>query len=539
MGKASIRTKPKAIRCAVYTRKSSEEGLEQGFNSLDAQRVAAEAYVQSQAGEGWTLLSELYDDGGFSGGNMERPGLKHLLADIEAGLIDVVVVYKIDRLTRSLTDFARIVEMFDKHDVSFISVTQSFNTTSSMGRLMLNVLLSFAQFEREVTGERIRDKIAASKARGMWMGGLPPMGYGIPEEGSRKLKVIEDEAERVRHIYQRYLALGSVYTLQRELEVEGILSKRHVTKKGKVLGGEHFSRGALFHLLRNKTYLGLIIHKGEVYDGEHKAIIDQTIFDKVQQQLDANSRRRITGKERSVARSPLTGRLFDAAGEPMTPAFTRNRYGTLYRYYVSASLQQGQPVPDDDIVRRLPASQLDTMITDMLERWLPQVDDPLGVVQELRLASNGLLVTLLGDRSIDLHGALLEGEEIISANSKRTVVAIELALPLRGGKRHIILGKRSPRRKDPTLITALRRSHSMVSKDRGFPLAAEVSASPYERRIQRLAFLAPDIQRAIVDGAQPPGLNLERLVKTDLPISWEDQRNAFGFETNEAPCFAE
>ncbi len=519
-----------AIRCAVYTRKSSEEGLEQDFNSLDAQRHAAEAYIASQAGEGWTLLPERYDDGGFSGGNMERPGLVRLLADIEAGEIDVVVVYKIDRLTRSLTDFARIVEIFEKSDVSFVSVTQSFNTTSSMGRLMLNVLLSFAQFEREVTGERIRDKIAASKARGMWMGGMPPLGYDIPEAGSHTLRVNHEEAERVRHIYTRYLALGSVYTLQRELEAEGITSKRHVTRKGKVMGGASFSRGALFHMLRNRTYLGMIVHKGEVHDGEHQAILDPDLFDQVQAQLDANARRRVTSKERSVARSPLTGKLFDAAGDAMSPAFARNRHGKLYRYYVSASLQQGQGVPDDDLVRRLPGAQLDRLIKQLLKRWLPGAEDAMAMLQDVRLVSHGMLITLSGDQSIELAGTLHEGERLVTASKRQTAIEIELALPLRGGKRHIILGKRRPREKDKTLIAALRRAHSMVEKDRGKPLALTTSSSPYERRIQRLAFLAPDIQRAIIDGAQPAGLNLERLVKSEFPIGWQNQRELLGFE---------
>ena len=520
------------IRCAVYTRKSSEEGLEQDFNSLDAQRHAAEAYIASQAGEGWSLLPERYDDGGFSGGNMDRPGLAKLLADIEAGAVDVVVVYKIDRLTRSLTDFARIVEIFEKADVSFVSVTQSFNTTNSMGRLMLNVLLSFAQFEREVTGERIRDKIAASKARGMWMGGIPPLGYDIPEPGSRSLRVNEEEAKRVRHIYRRYVALGSVYTLQRDLASDGIRSKRYVTRKGKVLGGTDFSRGALFHLLRNKTYLGLINHKGETHQGEHQAIIEQTLFDQVQAKLDANSRRRIKIKERSVARSSLTGKLVDATGEAMTPSFARNRHGKLYRYYVSASLQQGQPVPDDDIVRRLPGAQLDRLIKQLLQRWLPTADDPMVHLNEVRLVPQGMIVALAGDRSIDCAALLEEGEKLISANKRRTVVEVELALPLRGGKRHIVLGKRQPRERDKTLIAALRRAHTMVDKDRGMPLATYASASPYERRVQRLAFLAPDIQRAIIDGAQPPRLNLERLAKSELPLSWKEQREKLGFSSH-------
>ena len=252
---------PPKVRCAIYTRKSSDEGLEQGFNSLDAQREAGEAYVLSQASEGWRALPTLYDDGGFSGGTIERPALQRLLADVDAGLVDVIVVYKIDRLTRSLTDFARIVERFDANSVSFVSVTQAFNTTSSMGRLTLNVLLSFAQFEREVTGDRIRDKIAASKAKGLWMGGTVPLGYDLPDPGNRVLRVNEGEAQTVRHIFARYLELGSVNALARALDVGGIVSKARVTAKDRAIGGLPFSRGALFHLLRSQTYRGRIVHR--------------------------------------------------------------------------------------------------------------------------------------------------------------------------------------------------------------------------------------------------------------------------------------
>jgi site-specific DNA recombinase len=251
-----------AIRCAIYTRKSSDEGLDQAFNSLDAQREAGEAYVTSQTCEGWKIIATRYDDGGHSGGTMERPGLQRLLADVEHGRIDVVVVYKIDRLTRSLADFARIVERFDAQSVSFVSVTQAFNTTSSMGRLTLNVLLSFAQFEREVTGERIRDKIAASKAKGMWMGGNLPLGYDLPAPGTRTLQVNEAEAVTVRQIFARYLELGSVHRLQRDLAEQAVCSKQRVTGTGKTIGGKPMNRGALFHLLRNRIYLGQIVHKG-------------------------------------------------------------------------------------------------------------------------------------------------------------------------------------------------------------------------------------------------------------------------------------
>ena len=284
-------------RCAIYTRKSSDEGLDQSFNSLDAQRAACEAYVLSQTSEGWSALPDHYDDGGFSGGNTDRPGLRQLLADIEAGKVDIVVVYKIDRLTRSLADFARIVEVFEKHDCSFVSVTQSFNTTGSMGKLMLNVLLSFAQFEREVTGERIRDKIAASKARGMWMGGIPPLGYDPPNDGTRTLKVNEVEADQVRHIFERYLELGSVHILQRDLEERGIHSKIRVTARGRTMGGQPIGRGALFYLLRNRIYLGQIVHKDKVHDGQHKAIVDVGLFQRVQVSLDE----KVQGQRSSAA----------------------------------------------------------------------------------------------------------------------------------------------------------------------------------------------------------------------------------------------
>lgn len=275
------------LRCGIYTRKSSDEGLDQSFNSLDAQREAGEAYVKSQATEGWKLVPTLYDDGGFSGGSMERPALQRLLADVDAGLIDVVVVYKIDRLTRSLADFARIVERFDARGVSFVSVTQAFNTTSSMGRLTLNVLLSFAQFEREVTGERIRDKIAASKAKGMWMGGIPPLGYDLPAPGTRVLRVNAEDAQTVRQIFARYLELKSVHKLAHDLAERAIHSKKRTSATGRSTGGGPFGRGALFHLLRNRLYLGQIVHRGAVHEGQHDAIVDAAVFDRAQVMLSS------------------------------------------------------------------------------------------------------------------------------------------------------------------------------------------------------------------------------------------------------------
>ncbi|WP_298021968.1 recombinase family protein [uncultured Parasphingopyxis sp.] len=351
--------------CAIYTRKSSEEGLDESFNSLDAQREACEAceaYVLSQACEGWTALPDRYDDGGFSGGTMERPGLARLLADIEANRVDIVVVYKIDRLARSLADFARIVEIFEAADCSFVSVTQSFNTTGSMGKLMLNVLLSFAQFEREVTGERIRDKIAASKAKGMWMGGTLPLGYDRPADDSRILQVNADEADTVRQIFGRYLDLGSVHALQRELDAHGIRSKQWTTSKGRPMGGQPFSRGALFHLLRNRLYLGKIVHKGEVHEGGHAAIVEEDLFERVQRHLDANARRHRAKGVNRCARAPLTGKLFDAVGEPMSPTTSRGKSGKCYRYYVSASLQKGAGKAGPDAVQRLATTDIERVV---------------------------------------------------------------------------------------------------------------------------------------------------------------------------------
>jgi len=286
------------VRCAVYTRKSSEEGLEQEFNSLQAQREACEAFISSQRHEGWVCRSEGYDDGGFSGATMDRPALQRLLADITAKRVDIVVVYKIDRLTRSLTDFAKIVEILDARDASFVSVTQQFNTTTSMGRLTLNVLLSFAQFEREVIGERIRDKIAASKQKGMWMGGVPPLGYRVED---RRLSVIDSEAKIVRAIFRRYAELGSVRLLKEELEAQGIKSKSWTSASGRHIGDKPFSRGALYLILRNRTYLGEIVHKGQSHPGEHTPIIDQLLWDAAQAQLTGNTAERNSGHPHAPA----------------------------------------------------------------------------------------------------------------------------------------------------------------------------------------------------------------------------------------------
>ena len=321
------------LRCAIYTRKSSEEGLEQSFNSLHAQREACEAYIKSQAGEGWVLRRDRYDDGGFSGGGMDRPALRRLLADVAAHRLDVVVVYKVDRLTRYLPDFAKIIDAFDKAGVSFVSVTQAFNTTTSMGRLTLNVLLSFAQFEREVTGERIRDKIAASKAKGMWMGGVPPLGYDPPSsQVTRALVVNEAEAKTVRLIFRRYIGLGNSLALQRWLHEEGVRSKNWVSTRHRRMGGHVFSRGALRHLLNNRTYLGEIVHKAESYPGRHPAIVDGATFAASQAVLARNSEIRRERVPRA-AQALLRGILFDGDGHAMEPVITRGARKKLYRWH--------------------------------------------------------------------------------------------------------------------------------------------------------------------------------------------------------------
>src|SRR4051794_12495208 len=361
-----------ALRCAVYTRKSSEEGLEQEFNSLHAQREACEAFIRSQRHEGWGCLPQAYDDGGFSGGTMDRPALQRLLADIGAGKVDVVVTYKIDRLTRALADFAKITESFEARGVSFVSVTQQFNTTTSMGRLTLNVLLSFAQFEREVAGERIRDKIAASKKKGWWMGGMPSLGYRVED---RKLIVIPGEAETVREIFRRYIALGSVRLLQQELQARGITSKSWASSTGRHWGGKPIARGALYLLLQNRIYRGEIVHKEQHYPGEHQAIVDPELWELSQAKLAANAVERSTG-ERAKNPSLLAGLLFDADGNRMTPTHAVKN-GRRYRYYVSHPLVTGAGATPPNGMR-VPAPAIDPLVTDRTRQLF---GDPASLIE--------------------------------------------------------------------------------------------------------------------------------------------------------------
>ncbi len=354
MTKSPASTKPiRKLRCAVYTRKSTEEGLEMEFNSLDAQREACEAYIASQKSEGWVELADRYDDGGFSGGTLERPALKRLLADIDDGRIDVVVVYKIDRLSRSLMDFAKLVEVFDRNGVTFVSVTQSFNTTTSMGRLTLNILLSFAQFEREVIGERIRDKIAASRKRGMWMGGFVPLGYEVRD---RKLVINDAEAATVRMIFERFVEVGSATALARTLAAEGVRTRR----------GRLVDKGFLYKLLNNRVYIGDAVHKGTAYPGEHEAIITRALWDKVHGILRQSPRVR-AGRTRAATPALLKGLIFGPTGCAMTPTHTR-RGDKLYRYYVSQSvLKRGA---DACPVGRVPAAEIEGAVVDQLRGLL-------------------------------------------------------------------------------------------------------------------------------------------------------------------------
>jgi site-specific DNA recombinase len=347
-----VLSKPAVVlkrRCAVYTRKSTEEGLDMEFNSLDAQREACENYVASQKAGGWLLVPDRYDDGGFSGGSLERPALKRLITDIERGKVDIVVVYKIDRLSRSLMDFAKLVEVFDRREVTFVSVTQAFNTTTSMGRLTLNILLSFAQFEREVIGERIRDKFAASRRKGMWMGGWAPLGYDVED---RKLIINEPEAALVRSIFERFVKMGSATKLAQALASEGVVGKR----------GKPIDKGVLYKLLNNRLYIGEAVHKGESYPGEHEAIISKVLWERVHATLEQNPRKR-AGVTRAQTPALLKGLIFGPDGSAVSPTHTRRRQ-KLYRYYVSqTALKQGA---DACSLRRVPAAEIEAAVIDQL-----------------------------------------------------------------------------------------------------------------------------------------------------------------------------
>lgn len=397
------------MRCAVYTRKSSEEGLDQEYNSIDAQRDAGHAYIASQRTEGWIAVADDYDDPAFSGGNMERPALKRLMADIEAGKIDVIVIYKIDRLTRSLADFSKMVEVFERQGVSFVSVTQQFNTTTSMGRLMLNVLLSFAQFEREVTGERIRDKIAASKRKGMWMGGIPPIGYDV---ANRRLIPNEAEAKTIVHIFQRFVELGSTTKLVKELRLDGVTSKAWTTQDGKVREGKPIDKGLIYKVLNNRTYLGELRHKELWYQAEHPPIITKSIWDDVHAILSTNGRVRAT-TTRAKTQYLLKGIVFGSDGRAMSPFQTAKQNGRRYRYYV----------PQRDIkehagasgLPRMPAAELESAVLEQLRGHLRSPDvvkEVLPQAQKYDPTLDEAIVTVAMKRLDDVWDQLFPGEQM-------------------------------------------------------------------------------------------------------------------------------
>jgi len=548
---ASVERPRSAIRCAVYTRKSSEEGLEQAFNSLDAQREACEAYIVSQRHEGWTLVKTAYDDGGYSGGSMDRPALQRLLADVDAGRIDVIVVYKVDRLTRALSDFARIVEILDARNASFVSVTQAFNTTTSMGRLTLNVLLSFAQFEREVTGERIRDKIAASKAKGMWMGGNPPLGYDVKD---RALVINEAEASQVRHIMTRYVTLGSIRLLTEELLRDGYRTKRLHGR-----GGIPFSRGALSHLLGNAIYRGKVVHKGTVHDGQHEAIVDEELWKEVQRKLA--ERRNNGSPTRSPKRSLLAGLIHDGEGRRMTPSHT-NKGGKRYRYYVthpSALIGTGA------VAWRISASEVERIVIDRLKGWLVDrramidIAGVSAVATALSKAAQTAADMDRPDRRAAIIAMLLTQIDIMEDSIRVTIdpsgLKQMLGLERLVHDHPIQLISRATRvrqGKDVRMIVGddQDRSTGTINK----PLVALIAealelhqallAAPHHRvasladaqgkcrkrsaQLLRIAMLAPDIIAHCIAGTQPISLTTKRLLNTDLPICWNQQRSLLG-----------
>ncbi len=530
-------------RCAIYTRKSSDEGLEQDFNSLHAQREACEAYVKSQVGEGWKLIPTLYDDGAYSGGTMERPALARLLADIEAGRVDIVVVYKVDRLTRSLAHFAKIVEIFDARAVSFVSVTQSFNTTTSMGRLTLNVLLSFAQFEREVTSERIRDKIAASKAKGMWMGGMPPLGYDI---SGRSLSINESEATCVRWIFERYLVVKSARLLAAECKADGVRSKRWATRAGVEKGGAVLSRGAIFHILTSRIYVGEIVHKGQTHPGLHPAIVPHELFNAVAEALREKASDRREGQIKAAS-GVLAGVLVDAAGKPMSPSFAYGRGGQLYRYYISMDLQVGAPtVPAADVIRRIPAAAIEVLLIEVLQRLSGHRDLQIADLGhhlhkvEARAAETHLVLNTLtlfhGDHPelalAAVRQGLRVGEQAVPELGGEALIRVVLPLrmKLRGGRGRLLGADRSDRRAtNPGIVSAMKRAHRDLASLNASPLTpaeqlvlAQAPATQHDRQVGRLAFLSPEIQQALLEGRHHPCLSLRSLLKTPMPLAWAD-----------------
>ncbi|MEQ9176865.1 recombinase family protein [Roseovarius sp.] len=544
------------IRCAIYTRKSTEDGLEQEFNSLDAQHEACAAYVTSQRGEGWSLLPARYDDGGVSGGTLERPGLQRLMDDIDGGRIDMVVVYKIDRLTRSLSDFAKIVDRFEAAGCSFVSVTQAFNTSSSMGRLTLNMLLSFAQFEREVTAERIRDKIAASKKRGLWMGGVPPLGYDPhPDTNTRSLVINEVERETIETLYTLYDDLGCLRAVEQEAERRGLRSKRHSFSTGRAQGGGPLSRGQIHHILCNPVYTGRIRHKDKVFDGQHAAIIDADLWNRVQVKLQAASARprsKATVRGGATGSAPLMGKFRDQTGDRLTPSHT-SKGRKRRRYYVSNRLLTGGP---DASGWRLPAGRFEISVAHLVADHLDQLarrhallttpdlaasEETMRMVtsltERLRNGETQILTGLVASGqlgaeriSVTLDRNALAGslDQVPAKLSERSVsIDAQFTVRRRGVESRIVVGDMTPA-PDRTLLRGLAKAHKWASDlQGGMPISQiarrEQVTEAYIRTRAQLAFLAPSIQTAILDGQQPASLTLEKLVRMQLPLDWTEQ----------------
>ena len=509
VGRAAVkdRSGKSILRCAIYTRVSTDQGLEQDFNSLDAQREASEAYIKSQAHEGWRPIRDQYNDGGYSGGSMDRPALQKLLADVEARRIDVIVVYKVDRLTRSLADFAKLVELFDKHEVSFVSVTQSFNTTTSMGRLTLNVLLSFAQFEREVTGERIRDKIAASKKKGMWMGGVVPLGYRVED---RALHIVEDHAEIVRSLFRRYLDACSVVRLKWQLDAEGFRLPVRIDGAGRPTGGGEISRGHIYKILSNPIYVGRIAHKGQAHEGQHTAIVPEDLWNQVQRGLSDRHGAFITKRTRQASEALLAGKLFDDRGNRMSPSWA-SKGSKRWRYYVSQAALRGERSKTGSIVR-VPAAYVEALVTDAVTK-----------LSSNRAASQADIRNLVDGVTIGRTAVQVQLSDHEEAEAGARTLTLPWSPPSPYRKREIIQGVANgktsarPMRANARaiLFDALGDAHRWLDELLCDPTQTLGALALREGKTDRsirmtlsLAFLAPNIVKAAIEGRLPRGFRL-------------------------------
>jgi DNA invertase Pin-like site-specific DNA recombinase len=526
----------KHLRCAIYTRKSTEHNLDLEFNSLDAQREACEAYIKSQAHEGWRLTSERYDDGAYSGASLDRPALQELLREVRAGTIDVIAVYKVDRLTRSLADFAKLVELFEAYSVSFVSVTQSFNTTSSMGRLTLNMLLSFAQFEREVIGERVRDKIAASKRKGLWMGGQAPLGY---RPVGKKLTIVPEEAGTVRLIFTRYCELGSIGALIEELDRRGIRTKALSLGDGRVRGQIRFGTGALAHLLKNRLYTGEVVYRGVAHRGEHEPIVGRELFEAVQAKLAANA---IARKVRLKGSSALlTGRIFDDRGNRMSPTHS-NKRGVRYRYYVSHALLQKQKAMAG-AVARVPAPEIEVLVLNGVRQQIASREGEPATTDRELIERHVERVTIQS-QGVEVHLVPRSGIGAVSSNGMVDGIHLPPEITLAWAAPSFVSVKgivqapsatvsMKPETRD-ALLTAIAKARAWIDGIRLGYLASfsEIAAheGQGERRIRQLAplaFLSPRIITAIAKGTAPADLTITGIAKA-LPYSWAEQERHVG-----------